>query len=87
MSPSRDGGQNGSERGGLTSYAAYAANLYELGRHSARLVHKILAGARPADIPVEQATRFDLVINLRTARALGLALPPAVLIRADRLIE
>lgn len=72
------------EQGGL---ASYAANLYELGRHAARLVDRIIKGARPADIPVEQATRFELVINMKTARALGLAIPRSVLLRADRLIE
>jgi len=72
------------EQGGL---ASYAANLYEVGRHAARLVDRIIKGARPADIPVEQATRFELVINMKTARALGLTIPPSVLQRADRLIE
>lgn len=72
------------EQGGL---ASYAANLYELGRHAARLVDRIIKGARPADIPVEQATRFELVINMKTAQALGLAIPRSVLLRADRVIE
>jgi putative ABC transport system substrate-binding protein len=72
------------EQGGLVSYAA---NLYELGRHAARLVDRIIKGARPADIPVEQATRFELVINMKTAKALGLAIPPSIVLRADRLIE
>jgi len=72
------------EQGGL---ASYAANLYELGRHAARLVDRIIKGARPADIPVEQATRFELVINMKTARALGLAVPQSLLQRADQVIE
>jgi len=72
------------EQGGL---ASYAANLYEVGRLAARMVDRIMKGARPADIPVEQATRFELVINMKTARALKLTIPPSVLLRADRLIE
>jgi putative ABC transport system substrate-binding protein len=72
------------EQGGL---ASYAANLYELGRHAARLVDRIIKGARPADIPVEQATRFELVINMKTAKTIGLAIPQSALLRADHLIE
>ncbi|HET9481364.1 MAG TPA: ABC transporter substrate-binding protein [Candidatus Polarisedimenticolia bacterium] len=72
------------ERGGL---ASYAANLYELGKQAARLVDKILKGASPANLPVEQSTKFELVINLKTARALELTVPQSLLFRADRVIE
>jgi ABC-type uncharacterized transport system substrate-binding protein len=72
------------ERGGL---ASYSANTYELGKQAARLVEKVIKGAKPADLPVEQPTKFELVINLRTAKTLGLMISPALLVRADRLIE
>jgi ABC-type uncharacterized transport system substrate-binding protein len=72
------------ERGGL---ASYSANTYELGKQAARLVEKIIKGAKPADLPVEQPTKFELVINLKTAKTLGLTIPAALLVRADRLIE
>ena len=72
------------EAGGLISYGPSLAGLW---RQTAMIVAKVLRGAKPADLPVEQPTKFELMVNARTAKSLGLAMSPSILLRADEVIE
>ncbi len=82
--PAVHGVREFTQAGGLI---AYGANLVDLARRAATYVDKILRGAKPADLPVQQPTKFDFAINLRAAKALGLTFPPSLLARADEVIE
>ena len=82
--PAITGFREAAEAGGLIFYGP---NLPDLFRRAAELVDKVLRGTKPSEIPVEQPTKFDLVLNLKTARALGLAIPPGVLAIANEVIE
>jgi len=82
--PAMFGSKENVEAGGLISYAA---DLTDLHRRAATYIDKILKGAKPSELPVEQASKYEMVINQKTAKAIGLTAPPALIARADEVIE
>jgi len=82
--PGMFGGKDNVEVGGLMSYAP---DLVDLTRRAATYIDRILKGAKPTDLPVEQASKYELVVNLKTAKTLGITIPPSVLLRADQVFE
>ena len=78
------GGEDFAEAGGVLSYGGTSAEQY---RRAAYFVDRILRGAKPGDLPLEQPTKFELVINLKAAKALDITIPQSILLRADRVIE
>jgi putative ABC transport system substrate-binding protein len=82
--PTVSGWREFPDAGGL---ASYGTNLVEMFQRAAGLVDRILRGAKPADLPIEQPTKFELVVNLKTAKALGITIPQSILLRADEVIR